>query len=361
MRWPWQTRVERRETATDYSALVSRLIAAQADGVTVNATKTAAVEAAAGALSRAFAAARVEGPEWAMEAVTPRVLGQIGRDLIRVGETLHALRMDGKGRVQLLPCSTWYFEGEADPEGWTCTATAYGPSGSSTWRLPWQSVVFAAWGAPTARPYHGLPPTGWASDTARTAAETEHSLANEAGGPTAQLLPIPGDGKRNNPENDNQIDPQAELRADIAAAKGKPVMLETTATGWGDGPGAAPRKDWIASRLGPNPPAAFVELARDSFARTLAACGCSPALFDDSDGTSKREALRQWHLGTILPLARMLETELSAKLAAPIRLRFDNYPLDLVGRAQAFQKFVALGMEIDRALALTGLLTEEDA
>ena len=62
-----------------------------------------------------------------------------------------------------------------------------------------------------------------------------------------------------------------------------------------------------------------------------------PALFDDSDGTSKREALRQWFMGTVKPLARLVEHELSDKLDTDVKLRFDNYPLDLAGRAQAFQ------------------------
>lgn len=51
-------------------------------------------------------------------------------------------------------------------------------------------------------------------------------------------------------------------------------------------------------------------IAGAAFGRMLAACGCSPALFNDSDGTAKREALRQWHLGTVLPLARVLGHEL---------------------------------------------------
>ena len=90
----------------------------------------------------------------------------------------------------------------------------------------------------------------------------------------------------------------------------------------------------------------------------LAACGCSPALFDDSDGTSKREALRQWHLGTVLPLARLLEAELSAKLETPVRLNFDLYNVDLAGRAQAFQKLVAGGVAVNEALATSGLLAD---
>ena len=356
MRWPWQRRPEpERREATDYTTLVSRLIAAQADGVTVKATKTAAVEAAAGALGRAFASAVVEGAEWAREAVTPRFLAQCGRDLVRVGESLHALRIDSMGRLRLVPCSTWYFEGKTDPAGWTCTATAYGPSGSSTWRLPWSSVVFAAWGAPTARPYHGLPPTGWASETARVTAETERSLADEAGGPLAQLLAIPADGG-----DGGDDDPLAGLKADIAKARGKTAFLETTAGGWGDGRDAAPRKDWIAARLGPNMPAAMVELARDAFTRTLAACGTPPDLFQPADGTAQREALRRWHMGTVEPLAGLLAAELSAKLETPVRLRFDRYPLDLAGRAQAFQKLVAGGVSVTEALATSGLLADED-
>ena len=351
MRWPWQKR-ERREAATDYTALVSRLIEAQADGVTVNATRTAAVEAAAGALSRALAAAEVDGPAWVQETVTPRCLAQIGRDLVRVGESLHAVRMMG-GRVRLVPCSTWYYEGDADPETWLCTATAYGPSGSTTWRVPWSSVVFVAWGAPTARPYHGLAPMAWAADTARLTAEAERSLADEAGGPLAQLLAIPQDG------GDGGDDPLAGLKADVAGARGKALLVETTAAGWGEGRGAAPQADWKQSRLGPMPPDSMVKIADAAFARTLAACGCSPALFDDSDGTAKRESLRQWFLGTVAPLARLLETELAAKLETPVRLRFDSYPLDLAGRAQAFQKLVAGGVAVNEALATSGLLVDE--
>ena len=103
----------------------------------------------------------------------------------------------------------------------------------------------------------------------------------------------------------------------------------------------------------------MVQLADSAFARMLAACGCSPALFDDSDGTAKREALRQWHLGTVLPLARILETELSGRLETPVRLRFDLYNVDLAGRAAAFQKLVAGGVAVNEALATSGLLADE--
>ena len=355
MRWPWQRR-EVRESATSYTQLVARLIASQADGQVTQAADTAAVEAVAGLLSRSFAAAEVEGPDWVQDAVTPAVLGQIGRDLIRVGESLHVIRVASDGGVLLLPASTWYFEGEADPASWMLTATGYGPSGSTTWRMPFSSAVFASWGATTARPYHGLPPTSFAGASGRLAAEVERSLADEAAGPLAQLLAIPQDGG----DGDEDDDPLAMLKADLAGARGKAMLVETTAAAWGEGKSAAPMSDWKQSRLGPAPPQALTMLAKEAHARVIAACGASVALFDDSDGTSKREALRQFHMGCVRPHARLLEHELSAKLETDVRLRFDQYPMDQVSRAAVFAKLIAAeGITVEKALSLSGLSGDE--
>lgn len=96
-----------------------------------------------------------------------------------------------------------------------------------------------------------------------------------------------------------------------------------------------------------------------SFNAVLAACGCSPALFDDNYGTSKREALRQFHLGTVQALARILERELTAKLEVEVKLSFDLYSVDLTGCAQVFQKLVAGGMEVVKAASVAGLMTDD--
>ena len=356
MRWPWQ-RAEVREAAGGYTEIISRLIESQATGTTQQASATAAMEAAAGLLSRNFASATVDAPDDIAEAISPRVLAQIGRDLVRVGESLHVIRMSG-GRLRLFPASTWYWQGGADPADWTCTASVYGPSGSSTWRLPQSSVVFLAWGSPTARPYHGLGPAAWAAETARLAGNSERSLADEAGGPVAALLPVP-EGHDAGSDDDDDGGELAGLRKDIGAARGKALLVETTASGYGEGRGSAPTRDWDPRYLHPAPTDAMVKLAETAFARVLASCGCSPALFDDSDGTSKREALRQFHLGTVQPLARILERELSEKFATPVRLRFDLYNVDLAGRAQAFQKLVAGGVAVNEALVTAGLLADE--
>ena len=355
MRWPWQAKAEDREAVGGYTAIISQLVELQAAGTTQQASATAAMEACAGALSRAFMGATVDAPPDVAAAVSPRVLGQIGRDLVRVGESLHILRMSG-GELHLSPASTWYWEGSADPRGWTCTATTYGPSDSQTYRVPFDSVVFITWGSPTARPYHGLSPASWARDTARLMSNAERSLADEAGGPVAQLLPIPSDPG----EDESDDDPLAPLKGTIKAARGNALLVETTQGGWQEGRVAAPQHDWKPSRLGPNPPEGFSKVAEQSFNRFLAAAGVPPGLFAaGADGTSMRESLRQWHMGVVRPMARLLETELSEKMGVSVALKFDNYPRDMVSRAQVFAKLAAVeGVSPALAMELSGMVAD---
>ena len=188
-------------------------------------------------------------------------------------------------------------------------------------------------------------------------ANAERSLADEAGGPVAALLTVP---EGQDAGSDDDSDSLAALRRDIGSARGRALFLETTASGYGEGKGAAPQRDLDPRYLRPSPTDAMVKLADSAFARVLAACGCSPSLFDDSDGTSKREALRQWHLGTVQPLAKVLERELSEKFEVPVRLHFDLYAVDLAGRAQAFQKLVAGGVAVNEALMTAGLLADNE-
>ena len=74
-----------------------------------------------------FAGARVDGPPHVLEAVEPSFLAQVGRDLIRSGDSMHVIDVDRDGRVTLLPCSSWHWEGSAHPSSWTVRATFYGP------------------------------------------------------------------------------------------------------------------------------------------------------------------------------------------------------------------------------------------
>ena len=350
MRWPWQSKPEMRESTAYTDTLISYLVS-MASGSLADAGSTAAVEAAAGALSRAFASAEVQAESWAQAAVTPAVLGQIGRDLVRNGASLHVIQVSRAGRVALLPAASWSFDGADDPDTWRCEATTSGPSGTLTRNMPVQGVIFCAWGHEPGRGYRGIGPTAWASTTARLGAETERSLADEAGGPVANLLAIPSDGGSGDDD-----DPLADLKRDIAGARGKALFVETTHAGWGEGRGGAPQRDWIASRLGPNFPASMAAVQEKAFMAVLASCGTPPAMFEGgADGTAQREALRRWHLNLVLPMARLLEHELTAKLDTPVKLTFDSYALDMVSRASVVDKLVRAGVPTATALSAVGL------
>ena len=357
MRWPWWRR-EKRDSGGDFSDAVVRLIEAQAAGTAADASSTAAVEAAAGALSRAFASAEVVGETWLQDVVTPGVLGQIGRDLIRNGDSMHVIRMGADGMVKLIPCSSWHWEGTHDPTTWATRATAYGPSTSTTWNLPASSVVFVTWGSTPGQPYVGTGPLTWAHTTARLQSEAERSLADEAGNsPVAHLLAVPADGGDNSDD-----DPLKLLKADIAKARGKALLVETTSAGWGEGRQAGPQRDWQASRLGPMPPDSMATIRKDTFNAVLAATGTPPALFDaQAPATAIREGLRVWFMGLVSPMAKIVEAELSEKLETSIRLKLDNYARDQVGRSQVFAKLIAAeGMTVEKALAIAGLLETEE-
>ena len=286
--------------------------------------------------------------------VTPGVLLQVGRDLVRSGASMHVIRVGLDGNVQLIPASSWNWEGSHDPDSWTVRATCYGPSTSATWTLPASGVVHVRWGGTPGQPYTGVSPLSWAHTTARLQSEAERSLADEVQGPLAQLLAIPSDGG-----GDSDSDPLKMLRADISGARGKALLVETTAAAWDQGKAAAPQKDWSANRLGPSPPQGMATIRKDAFEAVLAACGTPPSLFTDADGTAQREAVRRWHLNLVLPMARLVEHELTAKLETPVSLKFDNYPLDLAGRAASFQKLVAGGIDPLKALQTAGLLVED--
>ena len=92
----------------------------------------------------------------------------------------------------------------------------------------------------------------------------------------------------------------------------------------------------------------------------------SPALilmhdFGGLDEEMRRRArafVRRWHLNTVLPLARLVEHELTEKLEAEVKLTFDTYALDMVSRSQVVAKLTAAGVALPVALAAVGLETE---
>ena len=354
---PWR-RAERRQA--DVTALALQALQSQAS--TGGSSATAATEMAAGLLARSLAGAKVSGPGYIRAAVTPGVLAQIGRALILRGESMHMIDVSEAGIVRLFPVASWMFTGSYDQKSWVVDVDLAGPSMTTTRRVGYEGVVHVTWGTNPGSPHAGVSPLKFSAISSKLNSEVERSLADEVSGPIANLLAVPDSASGENADGDPAADPLAALSGDIRNARGRSILVETTSGGWGEGRSAAPRKDFVPSRLGPAPGAALVQLRADAQYAILAACGVSPSIFDPSaPGTAQREGLRRTFLNLVQPIARLVQLELSVKLEAEIRLDFDQWAGDLVGRASAFSKLVQSGKSLDEAANLTGLLGSVEA
>ena len=316
-----------------------------------------AVETAAGTWSRALMSARVlplRSP--AALACTPELLGLIGRSLVRRGEFLAVIDVDADGNIFLLPASSWSVEGSASPESWRYRVMLSGPSTATTLVRGPEGVVHVRYGVEPSRPWRGLSPLQFAVSTGRLSGNLETRLADEAGGLTAYVVPVPQDG------GSDKLD---DLRGDIKKARGGTVIAETTAAGYGEGKMAAPQSDWIPRRIGANFPQPNIQLRMDLEACILAIHGVSPSLVQpNSDGTAQREAWRRFVFGTIEPVATAMAAELASKLDTPgLRFTFDALRAnDLAGQSRSWRALVGPEEKMDpaQAAALVGFDGPED-
>ena len=220
--------------------------------------------------------------------------------------------------------------------------------------VPAAGVVHVRLQSDPERPHRGIGPLQSARLAGRLSAEVSAALGDEASGPRGYLLPIPVDG------DDPSV---ADLKADIRTLGGSIATVESQGAGWAaDGGASRPHKDWNPVRLGADPPTALVSLAENASREVYAACGVPYSLVVDSIGTGQRESYRRLLHSTIVPMARIVEGELSAKLGTSIRLNFDRlFAGDLSGRARAFQSLVkGGGMDPSKAAALAGLMESEE-
>ena len=319
MRWPWASKPEKRESVFS-DGIVAQLVAQASGQALASPTATAALETASGLVSRAFLSCEVKGPGHLIAGLTPAVLSQIARELIRRGECLFLLEVDG-GAVRLIPAGSWDIRGGWLPESWFYRCDLFGPSGNVTKFVPSEAVTHFRYSYDPARPWLGISPLGRARLAGRLSAETAAALSDESSTSRGFLLPIPTAAASGEKVGEAD-DPLAPLKADIKTLGGSVAMVESTSENWGAGDSrTAPKQDWEVKRLGPRPPSALVELQSVAFREILSACGVSPSLFSET-GTAAREAWRQLLFGVIQPLGKLIESELSEKLEATINFEF---------------------------------------
>ncbi|WP_419163067.1 hypothetical protein [Candidatus Palauibacter sp.] len=336
MRWPWGRREKR---AADYGDEVARLLLARAQpGALADHLHTLALEAAAGTVGRAFAAATVTG------GIGPELephLEMIGRSFIRRGECLLVPRRGG----YFSPASSWNAKGSGGP--WQYEATIAEPDAQNTLATAGSRVLHFR--AQTSRdaPWRGRGPLEVADSGALLISNLEAALANETGGPHGQVVPVP-----TNPDEDALGD----LKAAIKDLAGRVLVAESQRRNWNDAEaGGARSDDWRPQRLGANPPDGLVKLFVEHRRAVLVACGVPPELLGGGEGTAGREGWRRFLHGTLAPYGYILEREARDKGFGRIRLGWDRLRAsDLTGRARAYQSLVGAGMDTGRASRLPG-------
>ena len=360
MRFPWQQpKLEVRENSPFTDAVTQGILNAVSPSKPGDALAMGALETAAALWSRGFAAARITPMNRATEAITPSVLAIIGRELVRRGECVFALKVVN-GMMRLVPAGTWDVRGPWNEDAWTYRTDLFGASEHETELLPSAGVIHARYSIDPATPWVGQSPLSWARLTGQFAANVEQRLSEEAGAPVGHLLPVPVSAAPAG-DDDDDFDPTADLRRDLKALKGGVALVETTAAGMGTGRSEAPQADWVGRRFGANPPAGVISTYGLSAMAVLNACGVPVSLATDADGTGQREAWRRFAMGSLEPTARMVAEELGRKLDTPdLTLDFSSlWAHDLAGRVAAVKGLVAGGgMNLDAALTIAGLNDE---
>lgn len=335
--WPFN-RDKTEDRQIDYGDSITAAIMAQAVGV-ANAEHTLALEASAGHVGRAFAAAHIDG---GMGAMLEPHLEHIGRSFIRSGESLLV-----PNRVRFERPASFYVYGDED---WKYEVTLPRPESTETKKHDAKDVLHFRVAESNSQPWKGRGPLQVGGTGAKLIARLESSLATEAKKRVGALIPVPV-----NP-TDAEFDA---VKSDFNAMHGNNLFVESMRTGWGDADqrGVSSRGDWEPNAVGPRPDANMVTLLVEHRRAVLAACGVPPEILGGAEGAGRREAFRQFVYGTLLPLGIIVEREVRHKYGETIRISWDRLRAgDVAGRARAYNSLTgeAGAMDPAKAEALVG-------
>ena len=115
-------------------------------------------------------------------------------------------------------------------------------------------------------------------------------------------------------------------------------------------------------RLGANPPQGAIELRAAAERSILAAAGVPVTMLAESDGTAKREDFRRFLHSTMMPLGKLVAPQLDRAMGTS-GIAFDWTDLgagDISGRARSLQSMINAGVDLDRTMALSGLMVSEN-
>ena len=328
-----------------YTTDVLNFLSATASGHALRGT-AAAIEICAGVWQRGMATAEVSPQNGRTSALTPTLLGYIGRYLLIRGECLFEVGVGQRG-ITLTPAQSWTVQGGIDRTSWMYEATFQGPSTSVVRTLPAGRVIHLMYSSPHHAPWQGISPLSSAGLTQELISQIEVALAQEASTPRGYNFAVP------------DVKQAGRLTTELRSSKGALNLTPSVASdaAWGAGMESKPADDWVSKRFGMMPPLPMVELRSRVELSVLAACGVPVTILSTSDGTAKAKDFSRFLTLTMVPLGKIIAGQISDALDVP-GLAFDFNDLgaaDIASKGRVFGQLVSNGVSIADAAEVAGL------
>lgn len=335
MMWPFKRKIEKRASASGFTAEIMAARESYISGRRGVAELTATAQSCISLWEGAMALADVQGTD----LLDRRSLALIARSIALRGEALFLIR------DRLIPCSDWDLSTRnGEPRAYRLSVSEAG--GGTTQTALAGEVLHLRIGADPAAPWLGTAPLRRASLTAGMLQAVESALAEvyENAPLGSQVVPMP-----EQPDTDNTA-----LGRSFRGQRGRVLLRESVTVSAAGGP--APAVDWRPASLSP-------DLEKSMSAETLSAAreavagafGVLPSLFASSaQGPLVREAQRHLAGWTLQPIAMLLAEEASAKLGGEIMIDVLRpvQAFDAGGRARALATIVqALAQAKEAGLA----------
>ena len=345
----WWGRSEQRAGEGDYTEKTIARAEALASG-RADAGELLVTAACVGLWERGLSAATVEPASAPLMPVRDaRLLAVMGRSLALTGNFVGVIRV-ADGVVALIPASAYDLTGGASPASWVYRLDLAGPSTSHTESMPGDAVLHVRIGADARQPWRGRSPLQSSPKTTALASRIEASLTAEATLPVGRIAVIEA------------------VPEQVKAYGNDLVQGGIISFGLGalrvHGQAQAPTSRLEPARYGPEPNAVMESLRQGVGVDISNAYGVPPVLFDPrSDGSARREAWRQFWLGTVAPVGALIQGELRDKLDGAAVVSFDALAAADVDarsravarRAAAYATLRGTGMQDDEARQFAGL------
>ena len=274
-----------REHRESYTDQVVASAVASANGTAASGL-TAVVEAVAFWWERALSGGR-------SDALSPWMLGRIGRDLVLRGESLWWLSRGG-----LQPVSDHEVRGgSGDPRRWSYRLTLPSPDSTISRTVASDRVLHVRIGSPRNQPWRGCSPLVNAAATKAVLEQIERSLAEEHSGPVGNVIAVP------DPEGSSAV------ATEIGSLKGRSILTEASEMDL-PGEGQSARTQWRPNRIGPAPSTGTQAIRQDVELSIAGACGVPTELIRPAAGADPGQAFRRFVSSTIEPIAALLSAEL---------------------------------------------------